>query len=186
MKSYAIHRDAFTTWLALVRPFEHCAGVGCHGNGKVHQQKDDVRCRRQACRRAGRATWVSVCVCACMPPTKAVIDTKCNSLMCAAARRRKHMFHVEWNNPSSSCLFIRLPLNADVTFLVLLQVFCQTGNRSALMLRAVKVLRSAGLQHPLLVFVSGALYRFGKFLAFIDRWLYENSIIQLVDLEGFW
>lgn len=55
MKSYAIHRVAFTTRLVLVRLSERCAGVGCHGNGKVHQQKDDVRCRRRTWRRAGRA-----------------------------------------------------------------------------------------------------------------------------------
>lgn len=170
MKSYAIHRDVFTTWLALVRLFERCAGVGCHGNGKVHQQKDDVRCRRQACRRAGRTTWVSVSVCVRVRPTKAVIDTECNSLKWAAAFRRKHVPRgVE--EPTQLSFIYTSPAERRHD-LVLLQVFCQTGNRSALLLGAVKVLRSAGLQHPLLVSVSGSLYRSGKFLAFIDRRLY--------------
>lgn len=77
---------------------------------------------------------------------------------CAAARRRKHMFHVERKNRPGSCLFIGLPLNDQMTFGFGFKCFAKPATEARLKLGAVKALRSADLQHPLLVSVSVELY----------------------------
>lgn len=77
---------------------------------------------------------------------------------CAAARRRKHMFHVERKNRPGSCLFIGLPLNDQMTFGFGFKRFAKPATEARSRPGAVKVLRSADLQHPLLVSVSVELY----------------------------
>lgn len=139
MKSYAIRRDAFTPWLVLVRLFDSQLGFGCHGNGKAHEQKDDVLRRRRGCRQAGRTTWECVCASDKKGRNRLKVqqfDERYRSQTQNPRRAEK---------PTSSRLFIRLLLSAGA---------CDfSGFASsvfALMLRAVKVLRSAGLKHPVL------------------------------------
>lgn len=99
----------------------------------------------------------------CASDKAAVIHTRCNSLMCAAARRRRH---AEWNNRPSSRLFIRLLPNADVTFQVLLQVFLFFVKQATWVRWRSGLWKCSGQQ------VCSIRYSF----PFIDRWLYENSV----------
>lgn len=183
MKSYAIHGDAFTTWLMLLWLFEHCAGVGCHGNGQCTNKKMYDVGGRPAGEQDTQPEWVEGEI--------KKINNETFTIKQGSNRHSGGVSHLTvwcvlsltdtntfFTGRTDQALFIySAPMDDERTFRFCLCV-CRAStlicsqkcisvcssvspqhcipsrHQSTLMLGAVKVHWSADLQHLLLVFVS--------------------------------